>query len=513
MGSKDTNRCIEEFYNFRKKWSPKRMYKLAIEEYTNNKNDSFIYDMEYNPNFQSLGSIKGGASNKFGIYHIKRKSNINKGKKGGIHYGEKYAYKITYGKSENEAYNNIIDMVNNIINDVQSGNFANVKSVDFWPVYKWKIAFLYQNPENIKVLPIYSWNALHYYITSELKIYSSEGAEELNQFLLNDIIIKHHDINTLEEAFEISEKIWNTWNARNKNIEDDKKNELHNLTKELREISQAISTKIETIPCEVDNDDKLHFLHNDEKPPSDLLEEIRLHVKDLLPKIENSNAYPTLYEALKRYQIVINEDEISISKLYGAGISLINVKDAIENDEDSPDLDPDKKPILGTIITLHQTYIMSDDEGRKLVEAAIAYETKPKQTEELKEVGRSLTIQIVNNNNIGDDIKEHIKTSLEEVGKGRQPERSNQLFITGVVSVASGLIVSGLSGSIPVEMATSGISQAINWGWQFILNNKDNLLSMVSIFKEHLSVVGEVMGLLKDSIDLIEKIRNIIKRR
>ncbi|PZT48375.1 hypothetical protein B6S12_04060 [Helicobacter valdiviensis] len=114
-----------------------------------------------------LGSIWGGSAFKFGIY--KRCDTSKKESQNGRTYNENYAWLTRYGKNETEAFYNVKDKIIQIIKASQNNRLEDIEKIDFGDAVKWKIAFHYQNINNIKIVNIFSKNVLNLIASGEIK--------------------------------------------------------------------------------------------------------------------------------------------------------------------------------------------------------------------------------------------------------------------------------------------------------------------------------------------------------
>jgi 5-methylcytosine-specific restriction endonuclease McrBC GTP-binding regulatory subunit McrB len=155
----DKTKLNQLWADFLATWTVERVRQMTLEQYTNpNKNDAFIYWLEFQLN--DLGTIWGGSAFKFGIYC--REKSETKDSKSGRAWGEKYAWLVKFGSSEQEAFATIRDRLIQVIEAVQSGNLARVEEIDLAQMFKWKVAFLYQNQNDPMVLPIFKKEVLFY---------------------------------------------------------------------------------------------------------------------------------------------------------------------------------------------------------------------------------------------------------------------------------------------------------------------------------------------------------------
>ena len=189
----------QELYDLRNEflrtWSLERVKKMAIDEYTNlNKDDSFCYWLEKKT--EILGSIWGGSSFKFGIY--KRKNTDREFEKNAISDGE-YAWLDKYGKERDEAFNNVKNIIIDIITKSQAGDFKAIDSIDFGNATRWKIAYLYSNNH---ILNVFSKEKL-------LKIAKRLGIEfdkNISFYNLQNLVFEKKTAE--EDYFTFARRIW-----------------------------------------------------------------------------------------------------------------------------------------------------------------------------------------------------------------------------------------------------------------------------------------------------------------
>ena len=189
----------QELYDLRNEflraWPLERVERMAIDEYTNlNKDDSFCYWLEKKT--ERLGSIWGGSSFKFGIY--KRKNTDREFEKNAISDGE-YAWLDKYGKERDEAFNNVKNIIIDIITKSQAGDFKAIDSIDFGNATRWKIAYLYSNNH---ILNVFSKEKL-------LKIAKRLGIEfdkNISFYNLQNLVFEKKTAE--EDYFTFARRIW-----------------------------------------------------------------------------------------------------------------------------------------------------------------------------------------------------------------------------------------------------------------------------------------------------------------
>lgn len=138
---------------------------LTLEAYTqvkgdNEHGDSFTYWLEKKT--EDMGSIWGGSSFKFGIYH--RGNSLSKEDGRGRVYGDKYAWYSKYDKdalgTPEGAFRYVKDEVLRVAKAANAGDLDLIQQADLGPAVKWKIAFIYQDRNNPIVIPIFNLELL-----------------------------------------------------------------------------------------------------------------------------------------------------------------------------------------------------------------------------------------------------------------------------------------------------------------------------------------------------------------
>lgn len=138
---------------FLQHWPLERLPAMTLETYNQaGSDDSFCRWIEKHT--ESLGSIWGGSSLKFGIYS---RANSEKDPSGqsGVTSNARYAWYLRYGQGEEEAFSRVRALIVAVAQAANEGRLDDIQAIDLWPITKWKIAFLYQNRHRPTVLPIF----------------------------------------------------------------------------------------------------------------------------------------------------------------------------------------------------------------------------------------------------------------------------------------------------------------------------------------------------------------------
>jgi hypothetical protein len=141
--------CSEPKYQdmmdkFLKEWPLSRVRTMPLSDYTRvNRDDdrfrgSFCYALEQ----ETPIGIGGGNAMKFGIYEFRRPSRMANALQ-----DDRYAWHAELGKTAEEAYAVLRSRIIGVIEATQAGEYAKLDAISLPSVLKWKLGFLYQNPE------------------------------------------------------------------------------------------------------------------------------------------------------------------------------------------------------------------------------------------------------------------------------------------------------------------------------------------------------------------------------
>jgi MoxR-like ATPase len=160
--------CSEPKYqdmmdNFLKEWPLSRVRTMPLSDYTRvNRDDdrfraSFCYALEQ----ETPIGIGGGNAMKFGIYEFRRPSRMANALQ-----DDRYAWNAELGKTAEEAYSVLRSRIIEVIEATQAGEYAKLDSISLPSVLKWKLAFLYQNPEKPGIVGCAAESAFRKYFKS-----------------------------------------------------------------------------------------------------------------------------------------------------------------------------------------------------------------------------------------------------------------------------------------------------------------------------------------------------------
>lgn len=202
------------FEEFQKTWTLEKVKNMTLEEYTSVKGDGERDDFTYwiENQLDILGSVWGGSAFKFGIYKRDRIEDKEQGK--GRVYDKHYAWLEKYGKTQQEAFQKVKSLIMQVIECSRKNELAKIDKIDLGHAYKWKIAFHYQNPDNMKMFCIFKQDTLRIIADKEL----NNGNLPTSQIYMQLMSDKKYTLETSiqERSKPLFEKYGN-----NKNNKDD----------------------------------------------------------------------------------------------------------------------------------------------------------------------------------------------------------------------------------------------------------------------------------------------------
>lgn len=137
---------------FLERWPLESLRQMTLEQYNQaGSDDHFCRWLEKHT--ESLGSIWGGSSFKFGVF-----SRLDKKEKSNPHrvFTDEHAWLKKYGSSAAQAFATVRQHLVTVAEAARAGDLETIEQVDLGPVVKWKIAFLYQNRQDPSILCVYA---------------------------------------------------------------------------------------------------------------------------------------------------------------------------------------------------------------------------------------------------------------------------------------------------------------------------------------------------------------------
>jgi len=174
-----TEASREILYNFLARWNIENLKSMTLNEYVSlGDKDTFCQWLETKT--RSLGSIKGINSSKFGIY----KRNKTRTPPKNLVSDSSHSWQKFYGKTKDEAFENIKNEILSIIEYSQKGRFEELDNLHLTQFVKWKIAYLFSNE---RLIPIFKNSVLHAIATS----YGMTVSKKTKTSEIQNLIIKN----------------------------------------------------------------------------------------------------------------------------------------------------------------------------------------------------------------------------------------------------------------------------------------------------------------------------------
>ena len=222
------------FKEFQERWSLEKVRNMTLEEYTGlggANRDDFTYWIE--SKLDKLGSIWGGSGFKFGIYKRNAKDIKENGQ--GFIYTKDYAWLKKYGETKDEAFAKVKSYIIKIIELSQQNQLDKIDKIDLGHSYKWKIAFHYQNIEDMKIVCIFSNNVLQKIAKGE-NLGDNLSTAQIYEKLLGD---KTYTLETMIR--EKSKLLWQQYGENSQEImENPMSNNLNTQTQNTIPLNQIL---------------------------------------------------------------------------------------------------------------------------------------------------------------------------------------------------------------------------------------------------------------------------------
>ena len=222
------------FKEFQERWSLEKVRNMTLEEYTGlggANRDDFTYWIE--SKLDKLGSIWGGSGFKFGIYKRNAKDIKENGQ--GFIYTKDYAWLKKYGETKDEAFAKVKSYIIKIIELSQQNQLDKIDKIDLGHSYKWKIAFHYQNIEDLKIVCIFSNNVLQKIAKGE-NLGDNLSTAQIYEKLLGD---KTYTLETMIR--EKSKLLWQQYGENSQEImENPMSNNLNTQTQNTIPLNQIL---------------------------------------------------------------------------------------------------------------------------------------------------------------------------------------------------------------------------------------------------------------------------------
>lgn len=204
------------FLQFQNDWNLDRVRNMTLEEYTGimseGERKDFTYFLERKIPYDFGGGDSGA---RFGIYQCKESP------KKDYQYDGKYAWKKHLGSNKDEVFKKIKDEIIKTIEFSQNNDIEAIDELDIlFFGFKWKIAFAYQDFDNMKIGHIFSENILRNIAKGEnLGLNDNCKISQIHKKLLGDKAYNFWDM--LEKYVPLWEK-YKESNKANQETSNDK---------------------------------------------------------------------------------------------------------------------------------------------------------------------------------------------------------------------------------------------------------------------------------------------------
>lgn len=188
--------------DFLEKWPLSRLSEMTLNEYIKTgSQDTFTSWIE--SRLDKLGSIWGGSAFKFGVFsrdNSEPKENDQKHS-----YSDTHGWYTALGDSAEEAFAQVRESVVRVAQLARSGDLEGIEAfTGLGEVYKWKIAFHYQDRSNPKIVNVFKPEALAAF---------AESGSVKNTAALQELVLKKKTDGL--GILEFGKQVWAVWSKKN----------------------------------------------------------------------------------------------------------------------------------------------------------------------------------------------------------------------------------------------------------------------------------------------------------
>lgn len=170
--------------------------------------DCLFWWIEYGT--KPLANISGGSAFNFGIYH--RKGNQPKTSTAGKIYAGDYAWLEKYGATAEQAFATVKASIIDVVEAVLAKDLARIDQIPFSPTIKWKLAFLYQDPRDPLIVPIFSKEWLDFLTANPTLSYSAayqallarRGQQDFFSYA-DELVLQYEQAHPKPDRFSVQE--------------------------------------------------------------------------------------------------------------------------------------------------------------------------------------------------------------------------------------------------------------------------------------------------------------------
>lgn len=219
-------------------WPVEKVNSMRLEQYSQvGDKNTFCYWLEHET--RPIADIRGGSAAKFGIFH-RRDQQDKANHRGRIYQGE-YCWFKKYGTDATQAFEVIKHHILAIIAAVQAHDLDSIQQIPISDMFKWKIAFLYQDQTQPQIISIFSKNMLDR-LTEE----KSFSYVEAYQQLLKD----KADLGLLEYGQQLTDQYFQKY-PKDKFVSQDAQDYLRERYPDYHQATQYIAVLINELDKEL----------------------------------------------------------------------------------------------------------------------------------------------------------------------------------------------------------------------------------------------------------------------
>lgn len=187
--------------SFLSTWAIENVQKMTLEQYIQvGSKDTFTYWLEHTT--RPIADIRGGDASKFGIFHRRDQQDKENGR--GRIYDNEYCWFQKFGDTKEQAFQTIKNNILNVINAITNNEFEKILNIPVSEMFKWKIAFLYQNQKKPLIISIFSKTILDF-LTQDKKLNYVEAYQYLLRNKGEKSILSYSD-QLVNEYFDANPK-------------------------------------------------------------------------------------------------------------------------------------------------------------------------------------------------------------------------------------------------------------------------------------------------------------------
>lgn len=239
-----------------------------------------------------------------------------------------------------------------------------------------------------------------------------------------------------------------------------------------------------------------------------LLEVLGEKADELVESLAGSNAFADLLKVIRKYAEVVRQQTLSIDRLYARGNILENTRAHLQKDIDAgnlPDMPLGVAAGLDSILSMHGSLIASTQVGQQLLDSSHIYESKAADISVSRSAAREFANAVARSDRLfTDEVREEWPVMADSIGTGPYPERSTQVAMVGnknlmialAILVATPVVESAVTASIPGALAVGSLKGTIDAAWLFMVSYLPVITNLVQVSGPSLAWMKPVLRLI-----------------